>query len=248
MERFDLVSRGVEQMRMKHWLSSAAVVGLVASSAAGAATITGLYYVAGSELRAVPFDGTEFTSSEAVVLESLDPSWSGLSYDAAGGVLYYVAAGELRRVDFDGTQFTSLGTTLETLSPGWTGFSYEVATDTIHYVADGWLRRVGFDGADFTGLATNLQLLSPSWTGFSYDVAAGIVYYATGADLWRVGFDGTSFTSLATHLETLDPSWSGLSLIFEGDPQPFPIPEPGTIALLGIGVASLILVRGRRAP
>lgn len=139
---------------------------MTAAGVAQAAPIVGLYYVADEQLRRVDFDGTSFTSA-ATILENLDPTWSGFSYDPNAGVIYYVADSHLRRVDFDGSNFTSIATELVTLDPTWSAMSYDVDANIMYYVADSQLRRVDFDGSTFTSIATVLEDLDPNWTGMS---------------------------------------------------------------------------------
>jgi hypothetical protein len=148
--------------------AAAVLVGSMAS--VSAATIT-LYYSAESELRSVPFDGTQFTGA-STTLQPLSPDWTAMSYDTAAGLMYYAAAGELRSVPFDGTQFTGAFTTLQPLFPDWTAMSYDTAAGLMYYVAASELRSVPFDGTQFTGAFTTLQTLSPDWTGMSFVFSA----------------------------------------------------------------------------
>lgn len=97
-------------------------------SAAGAATITGMYYVSGPSVNLVGFDGEKFTGG-GVALVPISPQWTAMSYDVDSGYMYYVSGPTLNRVEFNGMSFVGGGVILDTISPQWTGMSLAYAPD-----------------------------------------------------------------------------------------------------------------------
>src|SRR5262245_31492048 len=93
--RRDRGERSMMRIRMRALAAVLALTFVSVGSKAG--TITGLYYVAESQIRSVPFDGTGFTGFASSVV-NIDPNWDAMSYDPAAGLMYYVAESQLRVV------------------------------------------------------------------------------------------------------------------------------------------------------
>jgi hypothetical protein len=234
-------NRGERSMMRIRMQALAAVLGLtLVSLSTHASTIIGLYYVAESQIRVVPFDGTGFTGFASSVV-NINPTWDAMSYDPDAGLMYYVAESQIRVVPFDGTGFTGFASSIVNINPNWDAMSYDVDAGLMYYVAESQIRVVPFDGTAFTGFASSVVNINPNWDAMSYDVEANMMYYVAEGQLRVVGFDGTGFTGFATGLENVNPNWEAMALIFAPDPQA--IPEAPSLALLGFGLAALGLRR-----